>query len=332
LTPADAGVSLYMDVTIDPEPDTTIPDAAPSLREEVDRGHADDRRLAHELGRPEPRRSTAPGGWIDSLPRRPALPDGLERELVARARSGDATARARLIEAYMPLISNMARTYRSGQVQRQELLQEGAVGVLRALARFEPGRGVPFWGYASWWVRQAMQQLVSELTRPAVLSDRALRHLARLKQAHREAVQHTGREPSREELAERAGLDLDQVDDLLAVERAPKALEEPVRGGDGEIGTFGELLVDPIADGEYERVLAAVEIEELHGLLAGLSDRERHVLRARYGFDDGEERSLRDIGDHLGLSGERVRQIEQRALGKLAAAMTAGEAPPPPAA
>lgn len=223
----------------------------------------------------------------------------------------------------MPLIANMARTYRSDQVQRQELLQEGAVGVLRALERYDPQRGVPFWGYATWWVRQAMQQLVSELTRPTVLSDRALRHLARLKQAHRDALQSTGREPSREQLAERAGLDLGQVDDLLAVERAPEPLEAPISGSEGEIGTFGELLVDPMAEDAYERVLAAVEIEELHGLLAGLSDRERRVLRARYGFDDdGGERSLRDIGDQLGLSGERVRQIEQRALGKLAAAMT----------
>src|SRR5919205_3975292 len=147
----------------------------------------------------------------------------------------------------MPLIAAMARTYRSGQVQRQELLQEGAVGVLRALERYEPERGIPFWGYATWWVRQAMQQLVSELTRPVVLSDRALRHLARLKEAHHDAMRHSGREPDRTELAEGSGLSLDQVDALLATERAPRSLQEPVFGEDGEIGTFGELLVDPLA-------------------------------------------------------------------------------------
>jgi RNA polymerase sigma factor (sigma-70 family) len=296
-------------------------DAAPTLREEVEHGHAADRHLARELGRPQPRRATAPGGWVDTLAQRPSLAAARERDLVQRAQAGDAAARAQLIEAYMPLIANLSRTYRGDQIHRQELLQEGAVGVLRALERYDADRGVPFWGYATWWVRQAMQQLVSELTRPAVLSDRALRHLARLKQAHRDAMQSTGREPTREQLAQRSGLELGQVDDLLAVERAPKALEQPVSASDGDIGTFGELLVDPMAEGEYERVLAAVEIEELHGLLAGLSDRERQVLRARYGFDDGDERSLRDIGDQLGLSGERVRQIEQRALGKLAAAM-----------
>src|SRR4051794_41208341 len=109
----------------------------------------------------------------------------------------------------MGLVAGAAATYRTGQVSRVELLQEGVVGLLRALEGFDPDRGVPFWGYATWWVRQAMQQLVSELTRPVVLSDRALRHLARLKDAHRDALAAGGREPGREELARRTGLDVD---------------------------------------------------------------------------------------------------------------------------
>lgn len=309
-----------LSASVNPSPSDT--DHGRSLREEVEAGHAADRQLAHDLGRPAPRRATEPGGYIDTLGFRPVLPAALERELVQRAQTNDVQARAELVAAYMPLIASAARTYRTGQVHRQELLQEGVVGMLRALERYEPERGVPFWGYATWWVRHAMQQLVSELSRPMVLSDRALRHLARLKQAHHEAVQATGQEPTREDLAERSGLELAQVDDLLAVERAPKSVEEPIARSEGDIGTFGELLADPIAEDEYERVLAAIESEELHGLLAGLSDRERQILRARYGFDDGEERPLRAIGDDLGLSGERVRQIERRALGKLAAAMT----------
>ena len=246
----------------------------------------------------------------------------LARAFVGAAQAGDPAARAQLVDAFMPLISASARTYRSTHVHRVELLQEGVVGLLRALERFDPAMGTPFWMYASWWVRQAMQQLVSELTRPVVLSDRALRHLARLKEAHHDAMRHSGREPDRTELAERSGLSLDQVDALLATERAPRSLQEPVFGEDGEIGTFGELLVDPLAEDEYEQVLSAIEVEGLHALLAGLSDRERQVLRARFGLD-GEELSLRDVGERLGLSGERVRQIERRALTKLGTATAA---------
>jgi RNA polymerase sigma factor (sigma-70 family) len=289
------------------------------LREQIREGQRLDRRLAHRLGRPEPRRSAEGGAYLEQLRDAAAPP---ELALVERAQAGDAAARARLVEAYMPLIATMARTYRTGHVQRQELLQEGVVGLLRALERFDPGRGLPFWAYASWWSRQAMQHLVAELTRPIVLSDRALRHLSRLKQLHHEELQRSGREPTQAELAERSGLDLGQVDDLAAVERT-RSLDDPVAGGDGEVGTFGDLLVDPLAEEEYERVLAAIEIDELHDLLAGLSAREREVLTLRYGLG-GDEQSLRDVGERLGISGERVRQIERRALGKLAAVMGGG--------
>jgi RNA polymerase sigma factor (sigma-70 family) len=251
----------------------------------------------------------------------------LERELVAAARSGDRQARARLVEAFMPLIASVARMYReSPGVQRVELLQEGVVGLLRALERFDPGRGVPFWAYAGFWVRQAMQQLVAELTRPMVLSDRALRQLARVRDVHRQALQETGREPGRQEVADRVGLSREQVDNLLAADRTPRSTEEPMSAPDGAVGSLGELLVDPLADGEYESVVEAIETRELVSLLAGLSDRERAVLRARFGVDSGEEESLRTVGGRLGISAERVRQIERRALGKLAAA-AGGDAP-----
>jgi RNA polymerase sigma factor (sigma-70 family) len=313
---------------VDADPDTPAEprrlatEETEALRREVDRGQLLDRRLADDLGRraPEPvARSAAGAGAPD---RHEPLDPAAETRVIAAAQSGDLQARAELIEACLPLISSMARTYRTGRVQRQELLQEGVVGVLRALDRFDPARGVPFWGYAAWWVRHAMQQLVSELTRPVVLSDRALRNLARLKQAQHDAVQQNGQNPSPAQLAERTGLDLGQVQDLLATERSPRAIEEPARGGDKDLGTFGELLVDPLADDAYERTLSAIQIDQLHLVLTGLSDRERDVLRARYGLD-GEEQSLREIGDRLGLSHERVRQIEQRALNKLAAAMGA---------
>jgi RNA polymerase primary sigma factor len=249
---------------------------------------------------------------LEALERRAPLTDQEERRLVVAAQAGDPAARARLVEAFIGPVAALARRYRGAHVERVELLQEGVVGLLRALEGFDPERGTPFWAYASWWVRQAMQQLVAELGRPVSLSDRALRNLARVRDAHRAAVAEGHREPSRAELAKRSGLALEQVDELLAVDRAPRSLEEPL-ADDPRLGTLGELLADPLVEGEYERVLDAVEAESLHALLADLSDRERAVLRARF----GEELSLRDVGVRLGLSYERVRQIEQRALAKL---------------
>jgi RNA polymerase sigma factor (sigma-70 family) len=274
--------------------------------------------LARELGRTEPSGASVADGYLERLRCRPVLPEATERQLVLAAQAGDPAARAELVEAFMPLIAAAARPYRNVHVQRVELLQEGVVGLLRALEGFDAARGLPFWAYASWWVRQAMQSLVAELTRPVVLSDRALRSLARLRDAHGEAVSESGVEPTHGELAARTGLSVEQVDDLMATERPARSLEEPLAGEDGIVGAFGDLLVDPLAEGEYERVLNALEADELHALLAGLSQRERDVLRARYGLD-GEEQSLREVGRGLGLSAERVRQIEQRALGKLAA-------------
>jgi len=281
-----------------------------------------DQELAGELRQRRLGGQTSSAGYLRQLGDRPRLPAALERRLVLAAQAGDRRAREELVEAFLPLIAGVARVYRGSQsVSRLELIQEGVVGLLRALERYDAALGVPFWGYAAWWVRQAMQQLTAELTRPMVLSDRALRQLSQLKRAHGEYVLEHGREPSGSELAESTGLSHGQVGDLLALERVPRSMEEPVRGGEEDLGPFGELLVDPLADDAYEQFLDHAEIEQVRALLASLNDRERMILRARYGLD-GPEESLRE---RIGLSGERVRQIEQRALGKLRAAATHGE-------
>jgi RNA polymerase sigma factor (sigma-70 family) len=240
-----------------------------------------------------------------------------ERELLLAARTGDERRRAELVTAFMPLIATVAQRYRSAHaVERKELMQEGVVGLLRALERYDPELGTPFWAYASWWVRQAMQQLVSELTWPVVLSDRALRQLARIKDAQRRLVQDHGREPSRAELAAETGLPAEHIGYLMAAERTPRALEEPVaRVGDGG-SAFGELLSDPAAQDPYDRVPGREAAGRIPDLLGMLSERERLIVREHFGLD-GCERTLREIASGLGVSAERVRQVEHEALEKL---------------
>ena len=245
------------------------------------------------------------------------LPPSAERELVLAAEQGDPKARDRLVEAFMPLIGSVARIYRGSRaVDRHELMQEGVVGLLSALERYDPARGTPFWAYASWWVRQAMQQLVSELTRPVVLSDRALRQLARVKDARREHLQAHSCEPSSMNLAECTGLTRDQVENLLAVELAPRGLEEPVGEDDSTDALFGELIADPFAEDAYERVDRRLEVEGLRNLPSELCEREQAILRARFGLE-GHRQTLREVAGRLDLSAERVRQIEESALEKL---------------
>jgi RNA polymerase primary sigma factor len=246
------------------------------------------------------------------------LHPGLEGALLVAASEGDAEARERLVASFMPLIGGIARRYRgAGGIERGELMQEGVVGLLRALERYDVSTGVPFWAYASWWVRQAMQRLVAELTRPVVLSDRALRQLARVRDAHRAHLQDAGAEPSMAELALRTGLPRQQVEILAGLDRVPRRLDEPMQHRDEQaVATFGDTLRDPTAEDQYDRLEEEQEIEDMRRLVATLGERERVVLDARFGLR-GPEQTLRQIGHRLELSPERVRQIEAGALGKL---------------
>jgi RNA polymerase sigma factor (sigma-70 family) len=234
----------------------------------------------------------------------------------------DPGRREELIDEFRPLIASMARPYcRHGSVERHELMQQGVVGLLEALERYDPELGTPFWAYASWWVRQAMQQVTSELGGPMVLSDRAQRALVRLAQARRAYLQEHRREPTRSELAAAADLDVGHVESLLAADSRARALEE--RLGDSDDGLcLGDLVADPQAEDEFERVPVRTAADGVPALLALLSDRERLVVAGRFGLD-GEARTLSDVAGDLGLSAERVRQIEEQALETLRTASSA---------
>src|SRR5690349_17004382 len=194
------------------------------LQSESRAARALDQVLAGDLRHGRLSGATSSAGYLRELGERPRLPVAVEQRLVGAAQDGDRQAREQLVEAFLPLIAGVARVYRGSKtISRLELMQEGVVGLLRALERYDPRLGVPFWGYAAWWVRQAMQQLVAELTRPMVLSDRALRHLSQLRRAHGEYLTEHGREPSVDELADRSGLAAGQVAELLALERVPQS-------------------------------------------------------------------------------------------------------------
>jgi RNA polymerase sigma factor (sigma-70 family) len=245
-----------------------------------------------------------------------------ERELVVAAERGDGPACRELVAAFLPAIAHVARRFEIGrQIQRAELLQEGVAGLLFAARRYDPRVGTPFWAYASFWVRKAMQELVAEMTRPAALSDHAVRALARIRAARREHLSAHGIEPTVAQLSSATGLSRVQVDSLLAVDRVPRSFEEPA--GADESPPFGETIADPDAESDYDRVLDGMEIEVVRGLADGLEERERTILWRHYGLGQPPQ-TLARIGADLGLSAERIRQLEEQALEKLrdAAAVT----------
>jgi RNA polymerase primary sigma factor len=236
------------------------------------------------------------------------------------------------VEAFTPLIASVARIYaRTPAVERTELKQEGIAGLLEALRRYDPELETPFWAYASWWVRQAMQRFVAETSRPVVLSDRAIRQLARIRDARRQLSGPGRQDPGVEALASATALPRERVDSLVATERRGRSLDEPLGGEEDGAATYRDLLADPSSDEPYERVFAAVEHDLLRELTQTLGARERLIVYSHFGFGR-PTRTLREIAETLDLSAERVRQIEERALAKLRVGLEAALATSSPAA
>ena len=295
-----------------------------ALAAQASRGRGADRDLAMRLNR-----LATDGSPIDVRPLESATDRGEPaRAVVEAAKAGDERSVAEVIDACLPQVLTISRRYVGTEhVERLELIQEGIAGLLQALDRFDPGCGTPFCAYARPAVQRAMQRLVAELSDAVVLSDRALRHLSRLKSAEDELMREHPRLPTRREILDRAGVEREEAKRLLAETSPPRSFQEPITAEDGGvIGSLGDLVDDPRAVDAYDRVLDAMEAHELLPLLSVLSPRERSILRARYGVD-GEEQSIRQIAERLGLSTSRVREIERRALRKLRrAAVAAGAA------
>ena len=268
-------------------------------------GRTDDRvgdAAAHELWTAAESAEAVSGDEADALAR--------------RAQAGDPAAREELIHRLLPLVHSTARRYRTEGLEQSDLLQEGIVGLLRALQRFDPGRGVPFAAFATWWIRQSLQEARSDFMRPMRLPPKALRQLSQLKSEHQRIYQGERRSARIGELADRTEIELEQAEALITADARSRSLDEPIENTEGELGTLGDLLEDPLSADAYEEVVDAVAGEQLRALLARLTERERQVVQARFGFD-APAAKLTDVGERLGVSAERVRQIEERALAKL---------------
>jgi RNA polymerase primary sigma factor len=239
-----------------------------------------------------------------------------ELDLARRKDMGDEQAKRRLVESNLRLVIAMARAYSSSGVPLLDLIQEGNMGLMRAVEKFDYRRGYKLSTYATWWIRQSMTRAIADQARTIRLPLHVLDLVRKLHRANRTLAQKLGRDPLPSELAAELQISIDRVLELQRTIEDPVSLEGPV--GDGE-SNFADLVEDPNARQPEAAVARSQREEELRAALDELGERTRHVLEARFGLNNREPATLEQVGVEIGVTRERVRQIETRALRELEA-------------
>jgi RNA polymerase primary sigma factor len=255
--------------------------------------------------------------FLREIVRHPLLTPAEEVRLAKRVERGDPAAKERMIESNLRLVVSIAKQYRGLGLPFDDLIQEGAIGLNRAVEKFDWRRGHKFSTYATWWIRQAVQRAISRQARTIRLPIHVLERRHRLLAAASDLESALGREATRQELSEATGLSLRQIDETVQACQPPASLEQPVASEADD--ALGDLVADEAADDPFERAAQDDERLRVRRAVATLPERERVVLEERFGLGGGEGRTLEEIGGLVGVTRERVRQLEQQGLRKLAA-------------
>ena len=253
--------------------------------------------------------------YLKEIGRVPLLTTEEEIELAQRMAKGDSYAKKRLSEANLRLVVSIAKKYVGRGMQFLDLIQEGNLGLIKAVEKFDYTKGFKFSTYATWWIRQAITRAIADQARTIRIPVHMVETITKVKKVSSQLLHENGHDPTPEEIADKLNMPVDKVHEIMRVAQDPVSLETPI--GEEEDSHLGDFIQDDNVPVPADAAAFTMLKEQLEDVLSTLTDREQKVLRLRFGLDDGRARTLEEVGKEFNVTRERIRQIEAKALRKL---------------
>ncbi len=253
--------------------------------------------------------------YLKSIGNHPRLNFEEEKELSKKALAGDMNAQTKLVECNLKLVVPIAKRYMGCGLPLLDLIQEGNLGLMKAAEKYDGSKGFRFSTYATYWIRQAISRALGDQSRTIRIPANMVELLSKVKKASSELTQILHRDPTDEEIANKLGVELEKVQTIMDVAQATTSLDTPI-DDDGET-TMSDLIADNSNENPYQKMVQQANVEIVDSVLSTLSNKEAEVLRMRFGINANKAMTLEEVGTHYGLSKERIRQIENKAIRKL---------------